>query len=293
MCISRAPPGSTGELLLQPRSLADWAPLCQAPEWRAPITLHPRGALKGRGWPSCCEAPRGSVSVHPLRSLPWLRAESQLLGHEDPAEESMLCYKRGWFQRVELEPALGVLCDSVVPEFVQRLLGLGRLLRRWIRGADTEVRGDGDGYAVITAAGVRCHWSCWRADGARSAVGRVCAWPAWVLPACTGHPLSGSATSNLRLFHSSHPADALNIQHPLLPNPCPFLCHSPSGLWALPTDSSAQIKAARLICMLLPVFPFQIICSLLQARGRALGEGHGPARLGLGFGLYLGVLGRA
>ena len=137
MCISRAPPGSTGELPLQPRSLADWAPLCQAPKWRAPITLHPRGALKGQGWPSCCEAPRGSVSVHPLRSLPWLRAESQLLGHEDPAEESVLCYKRGWFQRVKLEPALGVLCDSVVPEFVGQLLGLGRLLRRWIRGAAT------------------------------------------------------------------------------------------------------------------------------------------------------------
>lgn len=100
---------------------------------------------------SLLRGPKGQRLCPPTQeSSPVEVAESQLLGHEDPAEESMLCYKRGWFQRVELEPALGVLCDSVVPEFVQRLQ-LGRLLRRWIRGADTEVRGDGDGYAVITA----------------------------------------------------------------------------------------------------------------------------------------------
>lgn len=55
-----------------------------------------------------------------------MRAVSQVLEHEDPAEESVLCYKRGWFQSVGLEPALGVLCGSVVPAFVERLLGVGR-----------------------------------------------------------------------------------------------------------------------------------------------------------------------
>lgn len=97
-----------------------------------------------------------------------------------------------------------------------------------------------------------------------------------------GHPLSGSPTSNLSLLHSNHPDNALNIHRPLLPNPRPFLCHSPSGLWALPTDRSAQIKAAGFICPPQRVLQSRITCSLLQTCGWALGEGHGTARFGLG-----------
>lgn len=68
----------------------------------------------------------------------------------------------------------------------------------------------------------------------------------------TGH-LSLALPPPTSGFSLSHPADALNINTPS----CQI--HVPSsvtalGSWALPTDSSAQIKAARLICMLLPVF---------------------------------------